>query len=65
MNEMLEIKAEMVRRRIRQRSVARHLGISEAYLSDLLNGIRAVDSQTKKEIRTTIESLSGAKLEAQ
>lgn len=58
MNDLLELKAEMVRHRIRQRQVARYLDIGESYLSDVLNAVRPVDSDIKRRIREAIVFLS-------
>jgi hypothetical protein len=61
LNDLLELKAEMVRQRIRQRQIARLLDIGESCLSDILNGIRPVDSEMKKRIRDAIDDLAGKK----
>lgn len=60
--DLLELKAEMVLRRVRQRQVAVRLGISESQFSDMLNGYRAVDSDLKRRIREIIDELSAGKL---
>lgn len=58
MSDLIELKAEMVRRRVRQRQVAKQLEISEGYLSDVLNGVKPVDSELKQAIAKVIDELS-------
>jgi transcriptional regulator with XRE-family HTH domain len=57
MNDLLELKAQMVRHRIRQRQVAGLLNIGESRLSDILNGLRPIDSDLRRRIRQAIEDL--------
>jgi len=54
---LLDLKAEMVRHRIRQRQVAALLGLSEGRLSDILLGVKPVDSDMVRRIREAIETL--------
>jgi transcriptional regulator with XRE-family HTH domain len=58
MTDLIELKAEMVRRRVRQRQVAKRLEISEGYLSDVLNGVKAVDSELRRAISEAIKELA-------
>ena len=54
---LLDLKADMVRIRIRQRHVAVMLDISESRFSDILNGYKPVDSSLQRQIREAIEKL--------
>lgn len=56
-SNLLDLKAEMVRNRVRQREVAALLGICESRLSDILNGFRAVDSGTRRAISEIVRQI--------
>jgi len=56
-NDLLELKAQMVLHCIRQRQVARVLNIGESHLSDLLSGVRPINSDLRRRIRQAIEDL--------
>ncbi|RJP80235.1 MAG: hypothetical protein C4524_04100 [Candidatus Zixiibacteriota bacterium] len=57
MGDLLELKAELVRHRVRQRELAQYLQISESHLSDILNSIKPVDSELYHQIRIAFEAL--------
>ena len=54
---LLDLKAEMVRNRIKQRQVAARLELSEGRLSDILLGVKPVDADMVRRIREAIEVL--------
>jgi len=55
--DSLELKSLLVLRRIKQRDLARYLGLSPSRLCDLLNAVRPIDSDVQRRIREAIETL--------